>query len=141
MCRAALYFRSMRTHIDKWDEERHERHLEKVFNEAFDDIFEDVEEGLEMFGSWYFTWRIACLQERFNKLVDTGYDPEDMVDDDDIELYTYTTIEEGDPTEDPLLFVSKNKTNKRKARNGKRTRSRSRSSASDSGLMICIVVL
>jgi len=140
MCRASLYFRNMRTHIDNWEEERHEKHLEGVFNEAFDEIFEDMEEAMEMFGSVCLTWRIEMLQERFNMIVEAGYDPEDLIYDDEFELFTDTIHACGDPTEDPLMFVSKNKTTKRKARNGKRKRS-STAGALINGLMICVVVL
>jgi hypothetical protein len=73
-------------------------------------------------------------------IVEAGYDPEGLIYDDDFELFTDTIHSCGDPTEDPLMFVSKNKTTKRKARNGKRKRS-STAGALINGLMICVVVL
>ena len=123
MCRASLYFRNMRTHLEKWEDEREEKHLEGIFNEAFDEIFEDMEEVLEMFGSMCLTWRIEMLQERFNMIVEAGYDPEDIIYDEEFELFTDTIHSCGDPTKDPLMFVSKNKRTKRRgaaARTGKR---------------------
>ena len=141
MCRASLYFRNMRTHLEKWEDEREEKHLEGVFNEAFDEIFEDMDDVMDMFGSACLTWRIEMLQERFNTLVNAGYDPEDIIYDDEIELYTYTSRDFGDIlSSDPLMFVSKNKTTKKRTRTGKRTRSRA-AGAVNSGLMICVVVL
>lgn len=119
MCRGSLYFRNMRTHLEKWNDERVESYNEECFNSVFESFFD--EDDLAYFGTEDIMWEIEELQKRYHQFVDSGYDMEEILNLPDDEIITVGGLP---PTCDPLfyktLFVTKHKTHRRKARNGKR---------------------
>ena len=119
MCRGSLYFRNMRTHLDKWEDERADAHNEECFNQVFESFFDEDE--LECYGTDDILWEIEELQKRYHQFVDSGYDMEDILNALDEELITVG----GMPLIlndlfDKNLFITKHQAQRRKMRNGKR---------------------
>jgi hypothetical protein len=118
MCRGSLYFRSMRTHVEKWEHERVDAYNEECFNQVFESLFD--EDDLEFYGTGDILWEIEEIQKRYHRFIETAYDMEDVLNahDDDIitvggPLFIYDLF-------DKNLFVTKHQTHRIKSRNGKR---------------------
>ena len=75
MCRGNLYFRGMRKHIEKWDEEAYYAHIDGVWNECIETVLEYGDEVDLLF-----------MEDRFNTLKEAGMLIADIVLDDDILL-------------------------------------------------------
>jgi hypothetical protein len=125
----------MRTHLDKWEDERVDAHNEECFNQVFESFFDEDE--LECYGTDDILWEIEELQKRYHQFVDTGYDMEDILNALDEELITVG----GMPLIlndlfDKNLFITKHHTQRRKMRNGKRVMGKR-----DSSLGLELVIL
>lgn len=135
MCRGSLYFRNMRKHLDKWEDERADAHNEECFNNVFEEIF-DAEE-LEFYGTDDILWEIEELQKRYHTFVDSGYDMEEILNAFEEDIITSGGLP---PILDDLfvknLFITKHQTQRRKSRNGKRVMGKR-----DSSLGVELVIL
>jgi hypothetical protein len=118
MCRGSLYFRNMRCHLEKWEDERIDNHNEECFNQVFESFFDA--EDLEFYGTDDILWEIEELQKRFHMFADSGYDMEEVLDAPDEAIITASPFYFYDQVlvKDP--FVTKHQTQRRKSRNGKR---------------------
>ena len=118
MCRGSLYFRNMRSHLDKWEDERIAAYNEECFNNAFEELFD--EEEMEFYGPDDILWEIEELQKRYHQFVDTEYDMADILEALEEEFVTTSNFWILDGVDDSNLFVTNHKTHRRMMRNGKR---------------------
>ena len=119
MCRGSLYFRNMRTHLDKWEDERVDAYNEECFNQVFESFFD--EDDLEFYGTEEILWEIEELQKRYHQFVHSGYDMEEILNALDEEIITMGGIPSIlNDLFDKNLFITKHQTQRRKVRNGKR---------------------
>jgi hypothetical protein len=135
MCRGSLYFRNMRCHIDKWEDERVEAHNQECFNNVLETFFD--EEELEFYGTEDIMWEIEELQKRYHQFIDSGYDMEDILNADEEDIIIsggYPAIL--DDMFNKNLFITKHKTQRRMMRNGKRVMGKR-----DSSLGLELVIL
>ena len=121
MCRGSLYFRNMRSHLDKWEDEKVDAYNEECFNNAFEELFD--EEELEFYGTDDILWEIEELQKRYHEFVDSPYDMADVLEalEEEIQAgcggnWFWDDIDSNDKN----IFVTNHKTHRRMARNGKR---------------------
>ncbi len=119
MCRGSLYFKHMRHHLDKWEDERIDKHNEECFNEVFESLFD--EEEMEFYGSEDIMWEIEELQKRYHQFVDTGYDMEEILNEYDEDIFV-EYLKHFWPVDIAklYLFISKHKFKKSSRRTGKR---------------------
>lgn len=120
MCRGSLYFRNMRKHLDKWEDERTDAHNEECFNNVLEQIFD--EEDLQFFGPEDILFEIEEIQKRYHMFVDSGYDMAEILDAPEEELCMEANYWIWDDVKNNIrsLFVTKHQTQRRKVRNGKR---------------------
>lgn len=121
MCRGSLYFRNMRCHVDKWEDERVAAYNEECFNEALEQIFD--EDDLEYYGTDEILWEIEELQKRYHDFVDSPYDMADVLEAMEEEIqavsgkhWVWDDINHNNKN----IFVTKHRTHFRRMRNGKR---------------------
>ena len=137
MCRGSLYFRKMRSHVEKWDDERDKTYNEECFNNALEELFD--EDDLEYFGTDYILWEIEELQKRYHEFIDTEYDMAEILEAPDEEILTVNNqIIWDDISDDKAnLFVTKHRTQRRKIKQGTRV-----SAKYDRPIKIeCIIIL
>jgi hypothetical protein len=135
MCRGSLYFRNMRCHIDKWEDERVEAHNQECFNNVLETFFD--EEELEFYGTEDIMWEIEELQKRYHQFINSGYDMEDILNADEEDIITSGGMPPIlDDMFDKNLFITKHQTQRRKTRSGKRVMGKR-----DSSLGVEIVIL
>ena len=120
MCRGSLYFRNMRCHTEKWENERIDLYNEECFNNALEEIFDEDE--LEFYGPDDILWQIEELQKRYHTFLDTDYDMAEVLEALEEEIATASNGWIWDDIDDTgkNLFVTKHKTQRRKSRNGTR---------------------
>jgi len=88
MCRQKLYFKGMHKYCEKWEEERHEEQIEKVYSNLFDKTIEEAQEWMndKIHNKWII-YNLEIMEYFFNKYKkmqwDYWEDFEDAVNDEE----------------------------------------------------------